>query len=100
MNRHPKQLLVVITEAVIERRLVQDAMRLGAHGYTVHDVRGGNEHTAREGQWEADRTIELKIVCAREVADLIGDHVMRAYAPHYGVTMYFAEVDVVRPEKY
>ena len=100
MNRHPKQLLVVITEAVIERRLVQDAMRLGAHGYTVHDVRGGSAHATREGTWEADRTVEIKIVCDAAVADAVADHVIASYAPHYGITLYFTDVQVLRPQKY
>jgi nitrogen regulatory protein P-II 2 len=100
MTRHSKQLLVVIAEAAIEKRLVADAMRLGAHGWTVHDVRGGSEHATREGSWEADRTIELKVVCDRGVADAIGEHVLATYAPHYGVTLYFTDVEVLRPAKY
>lgn len=100
MKHHPKQLLVVIAEAAIERRLVADALRLGAHGYTVHDVRGGSGHGAREDSWEADRTIELKIICDPAVADSIAGHVMATYAPHYGVSLYFTPVEVLRPQKY
>lgn len=41
MDTHPKELPVVIAEAALERPLVRDVKRLGAHGYTVIDVRGG-----------------------------------------------------------
>ncbi|MFN3376198.1 MAG: P-II family nitrogen regulator [Burkholderiaceae bacterium] len=98
--KHPKKLIVLIAEAAIEKRLVADVMRLGALGYTAHDVRGGSIHAVREGHWEADRTVELKVVCDETVADAIATHVMATYAPHYGITLYFADVAVLRPEKY
>lgn len=100
MKRHPKQLLVIIAEAAIEKRLVADARRLGAMGYTIHDVQGGSAHATREGQWEADRTVELKIICDPAVADAIADHVLATYAPHFGVTLYFVDTSVLRPHKY
>lgn len=100
MNKHPKKLLVIIAEAALEKRLVSEVRLAGAHGYTVHDVRGGSEHTTREGNWEADRTIEMKVICDEGVADTIAAHLMSTYAPHYGLTLFFADVAVMRPEKF
>jgi nitrogen regulatory protein P-II 2 len=100
MQTHPKKLLVIITEAALEKRLVADAKRLGAQGYTVHDVRGGSQHATREGQWEADRSIELKIICDDAVASAIAEHVMARYAADYGVSLFFTDVAVIRPQKF
>ncbi|MFN4004148.1 MAG: P-II family nitrogen regulator [Hylemonella sp.] len=100
MDKHPKKLLVIIAEAALEKRLVADARAAGAHGYTVHDVRGGSNQGIREGYWEADRTIEMKIICDQAVADAIAAHVLASYAPHYGLTLFFADVAVLRPEKF
>ncbi|MDO9148944.1 MAG: transcriptional regulator [Hydrogenophaga sp.] len=100
MEKHTRTLLVIITEAAIEKRLVADSQRLGAHGYTVHDVRGGSRLSTREALWEADRSIEMKLICTPEVADAIALHVMDTYAPHYSLTLFFSSVDVVRPEKF
>ena len=100
MTKHPKQLLTIITEAAIEKLLTADAKRLGAQGYTVLDVRGGSAHATHEGQWEADRMVEMKIICDEAVADTIATHVMQRYAPHYGVSMFFSDVAVIRPEKF
>ena len=99
-SRHPKTLLVIITEAAIEKALVRDARRLGAHGWTVGEVRGGRLDSVRDGDWEADRTIELKLICAPEVADAIADHVLSTYAPHYALAMYLSDVRVLRPQRY
>ncbi|WP_119155551.1 P-II family nitrogen regulator [Caldimonas tepidiphila] len=99
--KHPKQLLVIIAEAVLEKSLVQDVKRLGAQGYTVYDVRGeGSTGGVREGAWEADRTIEMKVICEPAVADQIAEHVLRNYAPNFAVTMFFADVAVLRPQKF
>ena len=100
MEKHARTLLVLITESALEKRLIADSQRLGAQGYTVHDVRGGSRLSTREALWEADRSIELKLICPREVADAIAAHVMATYAPHYSLTLYFADVDVLRPEKF
>jgi nitrogen regulatory protein P-II 2 len=100
MNKHPKKLLVIMAEAALEKALVQHVMELGAHGYTVHDVRGAGAAGAREGTWEADRTIEMNVICAADVADRIGQTVLAAFGDHYGVSMYFADVSVLRDHKY
>jgi nitrogen regulatory protein P-II 2 len=95
-----KKLLVLIAEAALEKRLVADALRLGAHGYTVHDVRGGGRMGPREALWEADKSVEVKVICEPAVADAIGRHVLNAYAAHYSITLYFADVGVLRAEKF
>jgi nitrogen regulatory protein P-II 2 len=100
MQTHPKKLLVIITEAALEKRLIHDAKRLGAQGYTVHDVRGGSQHATREGQWEADRSIELKVICDAAVAQAIAEYVMAQYAADYGVSLFFTDVAVIRPQKF
>lgn len=100
METHARKLLTIITEAAIERALVADARRFGAHGYTVLDVRGGGMTGEREGAWEADRSIEMQIVCAADVAERIAAHVLAQYAPNYAVALYLSDVSVFRAQKY
>lgn len=100
MQKHQRTLLVIIAEANLERLLVQDIKRLGAAGYTVIDVRGGGHSGVREGTWEADRTIRMEVVCEGGVADRIAEALLAAYGEHYGLTIYFSEVQVLRPGKF
>ncbi len=100
LPKHNRQLLVIIAEALLEKRLEQDVKRLGAHGFTVTDVRGWGAGGTREGAWEADRTIRMEVVCDAAIADEIAEHVLSTYAPYYGVTLYFADVLVLRPQKF
>jgi hypothetical protein len=100
LRKHPKTLLVVVAEAVLEKNLLRDAQRLGAQGWTMTEVRAASHEGVREGAWEADRTIELKLICEPAVADAIAAHVLASYAANYSVALYFAEVAVLRPERY
>lgn len=100
MNKHPKTLLVIVAEAVLEKNLVRDAKQLGVRGWTVGEVHGASLEGEREGAWEADRTIELKLICSEAVADAVAEHVLATYAKHYSVALYFSAVKVLRPERY
>lgn len=100
LSKHPKTLLVIVAEAVLEKNLVRDVRERGAQGWTVSEVHGAGREGVREGAWEADRTIELKVICDASVADAIAEHVLTAYAPNYSVAMYFSLVSVLRPERF
>ncbi len=100
MKKHTKTLLVINAEALLEKPLVRDLRERGAQGWTITEVRGANLEGVREGDWEADRTIEMKLICEPAVADAIAAHVLSVYAPNYGVALYFSPVQVLRPERY
>ncbi len=100
MKKHHKTLLVINAEGVLEKPLVRDLRERGAQGWTVTEVHGANLEGIREGAWEADRTIEMKVICDEAVADAIAEHVLATYAPHYSVALWFAAVQVLRPERY
>jgi nitrogen regulatory protein P-II 2 len=100
MKTHTRKLLVVICEAALEKVLVNDVFRFGALGYTIADVRGGGRGGMREGAWEADRSIEMKVICEADVAERFAAHVLTTYCNHYAVTLYLDEVGVLRPEKF
>ena len=97
---HARKLVLIIAEAAIEKALADDVRRLGALGYTVHDVRGGGRRGERHGDWDADRSIEMKVIASAPVAQAIADHVLATYARHYAVTLFVAEGTVLRPEKF
>jgi nitrogen regulatory protein P-II 2 len=100
MQTHAKKLLVVITEGALEKLLARDVRRLGAHGYTVSDVRGGGERGERAADWEADRSIRMEVIGDEHVVGTIADHILATYCPNYAVSMYVADCGVLRPHKF
>jgi hypothetical protein len=99
-NTHPCKLVVIISEAAIENPLAADAMRLGAHGYTVSDARGKGSHGTRNALWGADKSIRMEILCDDETAGTIVEHVEKAYFRNYAMVAYVADVGVLRPDKF
>ncbi len=97
---HPCKLVVLISEAAIEGSLSEDVMRLGAHGYTVGDVRGQGSHGARSALWGPDKSIRMEILCDEATADAIVHHVEEAYFRNYAMVVYVADVGVLRPGKF
>lgn len=100
MQTHPRKLVVIITEGAVESMLVKDVQRLGAHGYTISDVRGGGRHGTREAAWEADRNIRMEVICDDPTATAIAEHVRMQYAMNYATTLFVADIGVLRPEKF
>ncbi|MFN9489680.1 MAG: P-II family nitrogen regulator [Betaproteobacteria bacterium] len=104
LQTHRRCQLTLIAEYVLEERLIALVGRLGAHGYTVHEVRGGSfdadgEHR-REGAGDTDRTIEMKVICERAVAEAIAQQVIAQFGPHFSVRLLLSEVEILRPAKY
>lgn len=100
MQTHPKKLLVIIAEAALEKTLIKDAKRLGAHGYTVAEVHGGGSSGERDADWEGNRSIRMEVICDPGVAMTIAEHVLNTYCRNYSVSMFLADVEVLRPAKF
>jgi nitrogen regulatory protein P-II 2 len=100
MQTHARKMLVIIGEAALEKNLIRDVRQFGAHGYTISEVRGGGEGGEREARWEADRSIEMKVICDEAVAAQLAQHVLANYAPNYALTLFTTEVGVFRPQKF
>lgn len=99
-NTHPCKLVVLIAEKALEDKLAHDVMHLGAHGYTVADVRGRGTHGDRLGTWDADRSIRMEILCDPHTAQTITTHVQDQYFRHYAMVAFVADVGVLRPDKF
>jgi len=99
-NTHPCKLVVIISEAAIEEPLARDVMRLGAHGYTVADVRGQGSHGPRRALWGADRSIRMEVLCDEATSLAIIEHVEKAYFENFAMVTFVADVGVLRPDKF
>lgn len=97
---HARKLIVIIAEGALEKALIKEALALGAHGYTITDVRGGGRHGQREAAWEADRNIRMEVICDDAVAERIAAQIHEKFMKNYATTIYLADIAVLRPEKF
>ena len=95
-----RTLLTVICEASIEARVVADARRIGAHGYTAIEARGGGQHGERDGHWPMSGNVRIEILCEAAVADAIALHLQSAYFATYAMVCYLSDVSVLRSNKF
>ncbi|TVR50827.1 MAG: transcriptional regulator [Gemmatimonadales bacterium] len=97
MNR---QLVTIVTEAALERRLIEEVKRLGAKGYTIVKASGEGARGVREAAWEHSKNIRMETICRPEVADAIMEHLSSKYYEHYAMVAWTTDVEVLRPDKF
>jgi len=100
MNNSTRKLLTIITESALERVLVEEIERLGAHGFTITDARGKGRRGPRNATWTESSNIRIEIVCHEATAHAIADNLQAHYYEHYGMILFMSDVAVLRPEKF
>jgi nitrogen regulatory protein P-II 2 len=100
LTTFPRKLVVIITEAAIEQMIARDVLALGAHGYTICDVRGSGAHGTRGADWEADRNIRVEVICEAPVAEKIAAAMREKYTANYAMSLFIADIGVLRPDKF
>ncbi|MFG0283242.1 MAG: DUF3240 family protein [Phycisphaerales bacterium JB039] len=100
MEPHSLRLVTVITEAVIEKEIIQELTALGVSGYTITDVRGKGHRGVRTTGWEHGANIRVEIVCQDALARAIAEHLRERYYDNYAMILYISDVEVLRPEKF
>lgn len=95
-----RKLLTIICEADLERTLVADLTAHGARGYTVSDARGLGAHGARDGLWPPAANIRIEVLCDDHLAGAIAEDLQARYYARYGMVIFIADVQVLRPGKF
>lgn len=99
MKTTPLTLVTIVAEPVLEHRLTQELLALGATGFTVTESRGAGSRGMRASDVPGTG-IRVEVVTSPAVADRIvgalADHYFRSYA----VIAWLTEVAVVRGDKY
>jgi hypothetical protein len=42
----------------------------------------------------------MKVICSEAVAQTLAQHLLNNYCQHYSITMFIAEGEVLRPERF
>jgi len=95
-----RQLITVVTEAVLEAEIEKVLNEAGAKGYTISDVRGKGQESFRSGDWKESANIQIQIVCKPELADNIIHSLRDKFFENYHMIIYLSDVQVLRSEKF
>ncbi len=100
MLTHNMKLITIVTESVLEHRLLKDIERLGARGYTITNARGKGQRGVRDAGWSSDSNIRIEVVCKPQLIDTIAQYLSKTYHKDYAMMLYLSDVTVLRPEKF
>ncbi len=100
MEQYPRRLLTVVTEAVLERDLIDEFEALGVRGYTITDARGRGGRGTRQSDWAQEGNIRIEIVCEPAIAERVAARLRERYYDHYAMILFMQDVSVLRPDKF
>ena len=94
-----RKLLTVVCEGALESRLIKDLLSLGAKGYTVTDAHGTGPRNQRNADLEGGN-IRLEVVTDETTLEKIVQKLQSDYFPSYAVSLWVADVEVMREDRY
>jgi nitrogen regulatory protein P-II 2 len=99
MQTSIRQLVTIISEAVVEQKLIDDVKSCGAKGYSIGHVRGegatGNRSLDLNGP-----SVRLETVVTDKVAEKILEMLSTKYFGKYATVAWITPTNVVRPEHF
>lgn len=93
------KIVTIITERILEEKLLRAVEKLGATGYTISQVSGKGSRGVRASEWAGPDT-RIETLVSDEVAEAIIEYVAEHYFEHYAVIVYVQDANVVRGDKY
>jgi nitrogen regulatory protein PII len=93
-----RKLLTVVCEGTLEPRLKKDLLSLGAKGYTVTEAHGTGPRDQRSNLGEGN--IRLEVVTDQVTLEKFIERLQADYFPNYAVSVWVADVEVLREERY
>lgn len=99
MHTTTLKLVTIITERILEDRLLRTLDKLGAKGYTLTQATGKGSRGVRASEWEGPDT-RIETLVSPEVADAVVANIADNYFKHYAVIVYVQDAEVVRGDKY
>jgi hypothetical protein len=94
-----RKLLTVVCEAALEARLIRDCVALGAKGYTITDAHGAGPRNQRNGDLEGGN-IRIEVIADEPTVLKIVEKLELEYFPHYAVSCWVSDVQILREERY
>ena len=99
MTRGPRKLITIVAEAGLESRLVAMIHAKGAKGHTISPAHGEGPRGQRAGDISGGN-IRLETVVTPDALAGITEALETDYFPHYAVSCWVAEVEVIRQERF
>ncbi len=92
-------LITVISERLLEGKLVELLKELGARGYSISYCRGDSQGAVRASEWEGEN-VKIEALLSHALSDKMLERVRQDFFDNYAIVIYRSEVEVIRGEKF
>lgn len=87
--------VTIITESIIEKKLIRELKLLGISGYTIEDVRGEGKKGVRGSDWDQTSSVRIQIVCDKILADKIINYLNKNYLDKYAMFVFMFDTETI-----
>ncbi len=94
-----RKLVTIVIETSIAHRLEEELMGCGAKGFTSSLAHGAGPRNSRSSDIEGGN-VRIETVVSDAVLEAILEKLKTNYFPHYAISCWVSEVEVVRDERY
>jgi len=100
MQHYTRRMVTIVTEAALERALIEELEILGARGFTITDARGKGSRGTRQSDWAQEGNIRVEVICDPTLAENIAQRVRERFYDHYAMILFLQDVSVLRSDKF
>jgi len=97
---HSKKLITVITESILENKIIEEFRSKGIKGFTIMEARGHGESGDRDANLDADKNIRIEAICEENKAHGLLEQLEEKYYKNYAMVAFLSSVEVLRNEKF
>ena len=94
-----RKLVTIVIETSLAHRLEEDLVDCGAKGFTSSLAHGAGPKNQRSSDIEGGN-VRIETVVSDSVLEAILEKLKSNYFPHYAISCWVSEVEVVRDERY
>lgn len=99
MKINKEKVVTIITESIIEKKLITELKKLGITGYTIEDVRGEGKRGLRGSDWDQTSNVRIQVVCDIPMAEKISKYLSENYFDKYAMFVFMFDADVFLDDK-
>lgn len=92
--------VTLIAESIIESKLVDGCLRLGAKGWSAVNCRGDAELSANRAFLDAGAKSRIEFIVQPAVAEGIVEYLSEDILPNFAVMVTVESVQVIRPKMF
>ena len=94
-----RKLVTIVIETSLAHRLEEDLLECGAKGFTSSLAHGAGPKNQRSSDIEGGN-VRIETVVSDSALEAILEKLKSNYFPHYAISCWVSEVEVVREDRY